>query len=226
MGAFAAWAVRGRSSSVFAPSVFRGCQERRALALTFDDGPSESTPAVLDVLDSFGVRATFFQCGWHVRRLPDITRQVSAAGHEIGNHSDTHRLLCLQSPRAVYEDLARSQDSIAAASGRAPALFRPPYGVRWFGLGSAQAKLGLLGVMWTLLGRDWKLDVSRIASRLIRGVSNGAILCLHDGRELTPGPDIRSTVAALRIAIPELLTRGYRFETVSQLICPTNSPER
>src|SRR5512143_3045032 len=89
--AFAGWmayGVRSRSSTLFAPLVWRGVADRRAIALTFDDGPSESTPKLLETLEREGVRATFFQCGANVRRLPRVTEAVARAGHEIGNHSD------------------------------------------------------------------------------------------------------------------------------------------
>src|SRR5580658_2975401 len=88
-------AVRGRTSTFFGPSVYRGNRSRPAIALTFDDGPSESTPELLELLHGLGVQATFFQCGANVRRLPGIAREVIAAGHEIGNHSDTHPYFCL-----------------------------------------------------------------------------------------------------------------------------------
>src|SRR5580693_160165 len=93
--AFLAWEVRGRASSVLGPSVYRGPRNRKAIALTFDDGPSESTPRVLDLLHKYQTPATFFQIGANVERLPDVTRAVFAAGHEIGNHSFTHPLFCL-----------------------------------------------------------------------------------------------------------------------------------
>src|SRR5579862_2964595 len=102
--AFMAWAVRGRSSSVFAPSVWRGPRHRRALALTFDDGPSESTERILDVLARHNVPATFFQIGANVERLPSVARSIAAAGHEIGNHSHTHPLLCFRSPKFMEAD--------------------------------------------------------------------------------------------------------------------------
>src|SRR5436305_268893 len=86
----AAWAVRGKSSQVFAPSVWRGDSARTTVALTFDDGPSESTPALLELLAQHKVHATFFMCGKNVRRLKSIAREVAAAGHQIGNHTDTH----------------------------------------------------------------------------------------------------------------------------------------
>src|SRR5262245_52320044 len=104
---FMAWTVRGRSSAVFAPSIWRGPADRCALALTFDDGPSESTPAILEILARHNAAATFFMCGANVDRLPSLTREVASAGHEIGNHSYSHPYLFLRSPGAIRADLAR-----------------------------------------------------------------------------------------------------------------------
>ena len=91
-----AYAVRGRSSTLLAPSVYKGVGDRRALALTFDDGPSESTPELLEILNRHSIKATFFQCGANVRRLPRVAQEVALQGHEIGNHSDTHPLFSFQ----------------------------------------------------------------------------------------------------------------------------------
>jgi peptidoglycan/xylan/chitin deacetylase (PgdA/CDA1 family) len=219
--AFMAWAVRGRSSQVFGSSVWRGPRERRALALTFDDGPSEDTPRILEILDRHGVPATFFQCGANVERLPAIARAVRAAGHEIGNHSHTHPLSCLHTPGFIAADLARAQQAIELHTGARPVWYRAPFGVRWFGMRAAQRRLGLKAVMWTAIGYDWKLKADEIIERVMPGISPGAILCLHDGRELRVRPEIRETVGALQGLLPRLLDQGYTFETVSRLICPT-----
>src|SRR5262249_26159731 len=154
------------SSTVFAPSVYHGDRSRPAIALTFDDGPSESTPALLEILAEHNVRATFFMCGKNARRVPAIARRVLAAGHEIGNHTDSHPRLDFKSPEFIYRELALAQESIRAATGASPRLFRAPYGVRWFGLRHAQERLNLLGVMWTVIGNDWQWSASRI-SRLV-----------------------------------------------------------
>ncbi len=216
--AFLAWAVRGRSAAVFAPSIHRGPRGSRTIALTFDDGPSEGTPLLLEELRRHGVAATFFQCGTNVRRLPEIARQVAAAGHEIGNHSDTHPLLCFRSPAFIQKELGEAQRSILAATGHSPKLFRAPYGVRWFGLGEAQRQQGLTGVMWTVIGRDWKLPAGEIAARILSRCGDGAIVCLHDGRETRTNPNISVTIGAVRLIVPALLARGYRFETVSGML--------
>jgi peptidoglycan/xylan/chitin deacetylase (PgdA/CDA1 family) len=215
-----AWAVRGRSSAVFGRSIWRGPLHRRAIALTFDDGPSEGTPAILEALARYGVPATFFQCGANVQRLPSVARAVFQAGHEIGNHSQTHPYLCFRSPQFMRRQLQRAQRTIEEHTGARPAWFRAPYGVRWPGLGAAQRDLGLTGVMWTVIGYDWNLAADAVVRRVSGRISNGAIVCLHDGRELRCKPDVRTTIAAVERLIPMLLDRGYQFETVSRL-CQT-----
>jgi len=212
------YAVRGRSAAVLAPSVWRGDRSRRVVALTFDDGPSEATPEILRLLAEHGARGTFFMCGANVRRLPELAREVRAAGHEIGNHSDTHPRLDFKSAAFIYGELARAQESIAAATGWTPRWFRAPYGVRWFGLGRAQRELGLTGVMWTVIGRDWKWPAPKVAQRLLDGAANGAILCLHDGRTTQPSPSIGATIEALRRVLPRLIERGFQFETVGEFL--------
>ncbi|MBI3471489.1 MAG: polysaccharide deacetylase family protein [Candidatus Solibacter usitatus] len=220
--ALAAWAVRGRSSPVFGPSIYRGSAARRSLALTFDDGPSEATPGLLRILDEFGAAATFFVCGRNVERLPGVAREVAARGHEIGNHSWSHARFWLRSPAFIAQELARAQSAIRETTGRTPTLFRAPFGARWFGLRHAQRQMNLLGVMWTVVGLDWKLPAERIARRVLAAASNGAIVCLHDGRGLEPNPDIHETLAAVSRLLPELRGRGFAFETVSQLLCPNH----
>ena len=219
---FMAWAVRGRSASVFGRSVWRGPRDRAAIALTFDDGPSESTPEILHVLAEYHAPATFFQCGANVGRLPEIAGAVAAAGHEIGNHSYSHPYLFLRTPAEIEIELRRSQEIIAEHTRSRPVWFRAPYGARWFGLGAAQRRLQLGGVMWTAIGYDWSLRVEEVVARMTAAASNGAILCLHDGRELCEKPDVRTTVETVRRLVPMLLERGYKFETVSRLICPKN----
>jgi peptidoglycan/xylan/chitin deacetylase (PgdA/CDA1 family) len=221
-GAGLAYAVRGRSSALFGPSVYHGDRGRRSLALTFDDGPSESTPLLLEYLAARNIKATFFMCGANVDRLPEIAKAVADAGHEIGNHSDTHPRFDFHSEAFLYRELAEAQRKIAQATGVEPKLFRAPYGVRWFGLGAAQKRLDLLGVMWTVMGCDWKLPASKIAARITRRARNGDIICLHDGRGLQPMPRIEETLTALGDAVPRLREAGFQFETASEILRSTS----
>lgn len=213
-----AWAVRSRSSTVFAPSIWHGPRTNREVALTFDDGPSESTPELLEVLAKHGVRATFFQCGMHVRRLPHVAREVIAAGHEIGNHTENHARLWLRGTDFMRGEIAAAQQSIADVTGVLPKVFRPTYGVRWPGLGNVQRELGLAGVMWTVIARDWTLPASAISSRILAGTGPGAIYCLHDGRERAVRPDISATIDSVRVLLPALIGLGYRFRTVGEWV--------
>jgi peptidoglycan/xylan/chitin deacetylase (PgdA/CDA1 family) len=219
-GGLLAYGIIGKSSQLFGPSVYRGPLDRRAVALTFDDGPSESTPQLLELLAKNDVPATFFQCGFHVRRLPEVARAVAQAGHEIGNHADTHAWLPFRTRRFIEGELTRAQESILEATGRRPRLFRAPYGARWLGLRPVQQKLNLLGVMWTTIGQDWRLPAERVIAILRRGMRNGAIICLHDGRSTRLQPDITNTIEAVRRLLPEFRAQGFRFETVSRLIRP------
>jgi len=215
------WAVRAPSSTLLAPSFHRGVRNRPAVALTFDDGPSESTPRLLELLAHHDVRATFFQCGANVHRLPSIAREVGAAGHLFGNHTNSHARLSLHSAEFIFAEMEEAQKAIGDVTGCEPRYFRPPYGVRWFGMDRAQRNLALTGVMWSAIGRDWKLDSGAVFRRLAKRASNGGILCLHDGRELQAGPDISVTVEAVRRLVPTLLEQGYELETVTRL-CQTN----
>lgn len=223
------YGTAARSSQVFGPSVYRGDGKRRSIALTFDDGPSESSLRVIEYLAEQGVPATFFQCGMNVERHPQIARTIHEAGYEIGNHTYSHPRLCprlgwpleYKSPAFIEQEFAKTQNSIEGATGLRPKLMRAPYGFRWYGVAAAQKKLGLLGVMWTVIGRDWEWPAYAIAELVLRRTTPGGIICLHDGRDVQPKSDISQTLAALRRIIPELKDRGYTFESVSSLLQPT-----
>jgi peptidoglycan/xylan/chitin deacetylase (PgdA/CDA1 family) len=117
----------------------------------------------------------------------------------------------------MREELGRAQTLLTAVHGSAPRWFRAPFGVRWVGLGQVQRELGLQGAMWTCLGRDWKLPAAAIAGRVLGGVENGAIVCLHDGRGVLAAPAIDETVAAVRVITRELREKGWQMVGLSEL---------
>jgi peptidoglycan-N-acetylglucosamine deacetylase len=224
----AAYAVRGRSSQVFGPSIYRGRGKRRSIALTFDDGPSPGSLELLEFLSKEGVKATFFQCGVNVRRHPEISRKISLAGHEIGNHTYSHAWLCptlgwppqVRSPQFILDEFSLAQAIIQAEAKVVPKLLRAPYGLRWYGIAEAQRTLDLVGVMWTVIARDWILPSDGIVDRIRRKVAPGGIICLHDGRGIQPNPDVSETLRAVEQLIPWLQAEGYTFETVSEILRP------
>ncbi len=221
-----AYGVRAPAAQLFGRSLFHGDRSRRAMALTFDDGPSPGTLRLLELLDHLQVRATFFQCGANVERHPEIARAVQAGGHEIGNHTFSHARLCprlgwqpnLLSREDIYREFAATQRVIQATTGVRPRYLRAPYGLRWFGVEEAQRRLELLGVMWTVIGRDWEWPAARVAELVLRRASPGGIACLHDGRDVQRDPDISDTLEAVARIVPVLKDQGYRFETVSDLL--------
>jgi len=128
--------------------------------------------------------------------------------------------LHFKSPRFIHDEMARAQETIQEVTGVTPRWFRAPYGVRWFGVGRAQRKLGLRGVMWTTLGRDYRWPADRVSDELTGHALNGAIFCLHDGRVTAPRPDIRVTIEAVERAVPRIRERGLSFQTLTQMLCP------
>jgi peptidoglycan/xylan/chitin deacetylase (PgdA/CDA1 family) len=217
---FLAWAVRGRSASVLAPSIWRIPAAGNRVALTFDDGPSESTPALLALLREHNAKATFFVCGYNAARLPEILKAIVEDGHEIGNHTWSHPRLDFASSAKMRDEIGRTQKLIEEITGSKPSLFRAPYGVRWFGLGAVQKEFGLLGVMWTAIGLDWKHPGPAVTAQLNKAATAGAILCLHDGRVLETRPDIANTLEAVRILLPLLKQRNLSITSVSAMLEP------
>src|SRR5271154_1829902 len=111
-GGIVTYAATGRSAAIFGPSSHRGSRSRHAIALTFNDGPSDSTPRLLALLNRHSIRATFFMCGQNVRRHPTIARAVLAAGHEIGNHTYSHPNLLFRSPQLMEREIVLAQDTL------------------------------------------------------------------------------------------------------------------
>ncbi len=213
------YAVGVPSSQVFGPSLVRKTAGAGPLqvALTFDDGPSESTPAVLEVLARHRAHATFFQVGSNARRLPEIARQVAAEGHEIGNHTESHPAFYRRTPGQVGEEITRCQGSLEQVHGRAPSLFRAPYGARWFGMFPALRRLHLTSVMWSVSGHDWERPAEWIAEWVIRKTAPGDVVLLHDGDTTTPGDRRQATARAAGMILESLADRGIAAVTVSEL---------
>lgn len=221
LGAVSATAAYGsvsRTSQLFGPSVYRGPGRRRSIALTFDDGPTEGTLPILEYLDREQVWATFFQCGLNVRRNAQIARQVAAAGHQLGNHTYSHPRLPFKSPDFIDREVTEAQKVITEETGLSPMLLRAPYGFRWVGLRDVQRRLALLGVMWTVIGNDWRWPSERIARHVLARVQPGGIICLHDGRGVQAKPDVTATLRALQMIVPVLKDNGFRFEVISDLM--------
>ncbi len=187
----------------------------RGWALTFDDGPhAQGTPAVLDILASRGVPATFFLVGEQVLRNPSIPAEIVAAGHTIGLHCHRHRNLLRLAPWQVHEDLTRAQATIEDVTGVSPMLYRPPYGVLNATALRLARRAGRRTLLWTHWGRDWEKHAtpSLIAERVTDDVREGSILLLHDADDYSAAGSWQRTVRALPRVFDILAERG--IETV------------
>jgi peptidoglycan/xylan/chitin deacetylase (PgdA/CDA1 family) len=188
----------------------------REVALTFDDGPNaQATPVILDVLRDYGVRATFFVLGAHVRRWPGLVRRMRDEGHVIGNHGYFHRKLHFKGPRFVRGDLECGARAIQRATGAPPRFYRAPHGFRSPWVTPIASSLGERTIGWT--AGVWDTDrpgAAEIARRTLAACAPGAILLLHDGDGYDPFGDRMQTAEALTAIIEGARAQGYRFVTL------------
>jgi peptidoglycan-N-acetylglucosamine deacetylase len=214
----AAWSLPALAPLV--PSLSRSLRIDRTLsgdeplvALTFDDGPHPlGTPAVLEALAARDARATFFLVGEQVRRWPRIAAEIAVAGHTIALHGDRHRLQLRVPPAALARDLDRGHATIAEATGVAPVLHRPPYGIfSPAGLAIARRR-GWTPLLWSRWGRDWRrwTTPQRIAAKVTEELRAGDVLLLHDADHYSASDSWRRTAAALPLVLDEIERLGLR----------------
>ncbi len=177
------------------------------VALTFDDGPHpEGTPAILDILDSEQLKATFFLVGEQVERRPALAAEIAHRGHAIALHGYRHRPQPSLSGRAVQTDLARGTSAIETATGITPAWHRPPYGLySAAGLNEARRR-GLKPILWSRWGKDWRrlTTPERIAGRATSQLTPGDVILLHDADFYSSKGSHERTAAALPLIVREL----------------------
>ncbi|MBV9168348.1 MAG: polysaccharide deacetylase family protein [Solirubrobacterales bacterium] len=177
------------------------------VALTFDDGPHpEGTPAVLEVLAREAATATFFLVAEQVQRYPALVAEIAAAGHEAAVHGYRHRNQMRLLPRAFAADLERAIAVIGEVCGRAPRLYRPPYGVFTLAGLAAVRRASLHPLLWSKWGRDWRAHTTprEIAALATNGLRAGDVVLLHDADWYSHPGSHRRTAAALPAILAEL----------------------
>ncbi len=233
--AAAAYGAVHPRAQIFGRTVCRTNSPRK-LAITFDDGPNPAiTPKLLDLLDRYNAKATFFLIGQYVRECPELVKETVARGHEVGNHTELHPNLFWLNPMKVRVELRLCHDAIRGAIGAPPKWFRPPYGMRNPWVIPAARELGYRTVMWTLLPGDWQEKSAEwliqrmhpIADRAQRSPGNGSqsaaagtgdVLCLHDGGHRQLNSDRSRTLAALEHWLPRWRDLGLEFVTIDQAV--------
>jgi peptidoglycan-N-acetylglucosamine deacetylase len=192
---------------------------RREIALTIDDGPEpEVTPQVLDLLDRYQVKATFFCIGRRAMLYPDLCKEIVRRGHEVGNHSQRHWYnFSLSGPQAIQAEVAAAQQTLTDITGIAPKFFRAPAGLRNLFLAPELHRLKLQLAHWSIRAYDTKVkNPDKVKAKLLSGMTSGAILLLHDGNAARTHANEPMILAVLPALIDAAKTRDLRFVTLSE----------
>ncbi len=183
------------------------------VALTFDDGPSPAlTPRVLDILNRYGAKGTFFVVGRSVSRNSNILARAVAEGHEVGAHTWSHIKMTASGTQRVISEMDRTNAAILSATGVMPKIMRPPYGaVNSHLVSLMKSRYGMSTIMWDVDTRDWQHPgVSVVTQRAVGRARPGSIILLHDIHE--------STLHAVEGIVSGLQARGFKIVTVSELM--------
>ena len=213
-GAVNAPAVVGASAAARQLPIY--CVERadQRCSISFDAAwGADNTQKILDVLDEYGVKCTFFVVGNWADQYPDTAKAIVAAGHELENHSNAHDHFNALSAEAILADVQACNDKIAALTGQTPTLIRCPFGEYDDHVISAIRSMGMEPIQWDVDSLDWKgISAAEITKRVTGKVKSGSIVLFHNAGEHTPE------------ALPEILQyladEGYELVPVSELLLP------
>jgi peptidoglycan/xylan/chitin deacetylase (PgdA/CDA1 family) len=201
--------------------VFRKGKVKKQVAFTFDDGPHPKyTPELLDLLELYQVKATFFVLGSQAEQYPELIRRMDREGHQIGIHNYYHKTNWLMLPGTIRrEHLERSADIIESIVGTRPNYYRPPWGlINVFDFfRHKQYRI----VLWSLKAGDWSSRVcqTRMQSTLLGRITDGSVVLLHDSGE-TMGADPHAPyymLQALKEVLSELQTRNLQFVRLDEM---------
>ncbi len=215
----ALWAAYTWGAHLLAPTTIRwGSSARRRVALTFDDGPDPvHTPELLDLLRKFEVRGTFFLVGQRAMRAPEVVRRIVSEGHEIGNHTWSHRNLWTCGPRQTAGEIERGHRILAEVAGRAPAWFRPPWGMVNLAVFVVTRRLRTPCVLWSVQPEGLRpVPADRSVRYVLSRAHPGAIVDLHDAEGVRGAPE--RLLAALPAMISGLRASGYELVSLGTLL--------
>ncbi len=186
--------------------------DQKICSISFDAAwGNEDTGDLIKILEKYNVKTTFFVVGAWVDKYPESVKQLSDAGHEVMNHSDTHPHMTKLSKEDMLKELNNCNDKIEKITGVRPTLFRPPYGDYSNDVVGTVRENGMYTIQWDTDSLDWK-DLSKedITKRVTEKVSPGSIVLFHNAAKNTP--------QALPMILDKLINDGYKIVPVSQLI--------
>ena len=185
------------------------------IALTFDDGPHPRyTPRILDILKKYDIKATFFTVGINAYYYPETLKMVVESGHEIGNHTYSHPKVSSIQREKLRNEIQDCEDMLYELAEYKTKLFRPPEGMIDSDILNVINDLDYSVILWDIDTRDWAhTPADQIADNVIKNISSGDIILMHDYIGVNS-----PTCEALELFIPELLSKGYKFVVISELI--------
>lgn len=186
--------------------------EKKQVAISFDAAwGNEQTQQLLDILDKYDIKATFFLVGEWVDKYPEDVKNIAEHGHDVGNHSNTHPHMSELGASGQIEEIQKCNDKIEAITGETPTLFRAPYGDYNNDLVNSVKSLGMYCVQWDVDSLDWKdPSPNQLCDNILNKVCDGSIVLMHNGAQNTP--------AALSSIIEGILDQGYEIVPISQII--------
>lgn len=203
------------AAPVKAAVINHGDPGEKMVTLTFDDGPGCHTLEIIELLDRFHARATFFIIGCHAAQHPELVKAIVEKGNEIANHSYSHNTRRWKDEQFVCYDFEKNADYLYGLTGERPSFYRPPGGEISPEVLNYIEKRGCRVVKWSVDPRDWQSSATaeRIAKTVVTRTTNGSIIVLHD----RPGSG-DATVKALPEILMHLSEQGYRFVTLSEML--------
>ena len=207
---------------IFPKFIYNVKTKAKLVALTFDDGPHPLfTNRLLDIFKEKGIKATFFVIGNNIEKHKKIIIRMIAEGHELGNHSYSHKNLIFKKKSMIREEIVKTDRLLRELGVKGDIHFRPPFGRLLFAACSVIASLNKKVIMWNVPTRDFKEnDPNVILKRIYKRIKPGAIIVLHDSGIERPGKKIdrQATIKAVKVLVDELPKKGYEFRTISELI--------
>ena len=197
--------------------IYKAHTTQKVVALSFDDGPDQRfTPLILNILNKYDVKATFFLLGTRVQTYPNIARRIYNEGHVIGNHTYWHPQLTKTGVKNMIWEIEKNEKAILSITNVKTNLFRAPYGALNEQLVKQLEELGYRGAGWSVDSEDWKsLSSAKIKQNILNNIHPGAIILMHSAGHWTQ--DLTGTVLALNELIPYLKEEGYTFVTIPEL---------
>jgi len=209
---FTTWGVFDIRLGYFIKTYSRLVTKEKKIAISFDDGPHEITPKILDVLQKYNCKASFFCIGNQIDSFPDVLKRIASEEHIVGNHSNSHsNFFGFFSTEKVLKELHLTNQKIEKIIGKKPTLFRPPFGVTNPSIARASKKLNFNVIGWNIRSLDTIIDSdSKLFERVKKKVRPGGVILFHDTSE--------KTVIVLERLLLFLQSENYQVVTVDKLL--------